>query len=92
MNAKAMVCMAVCFLLTGWRQRPWEEPLWREGETWYPGVKTDIAGDPPVTASMIIIIFREHYGPWIRPLSFIGDTLMLPIDYFHGPWSIHSGK
>jgi uncharacterized protein YceK len=26
------------------------------------------------------------------PLSFIGDTLMLPVDYFHGPWSIHSGK
>lgn len=20
------------------------------------------------------------------PLSFIGDTLMLPVDYFHGPW------
>lgn len=42
MNPKAMGCMAVCFLLTGCGSVMGRTTL-AEGETWYPGVKTDIA-------------------------------------------------
>ena len=84
MNAKAMGCMAVCFLLTGCGSVMGRTSL-AEGETWYPGVKTDIAvirGDSEYDYNYLLD----------TPLSFMGDTLMLPIDYFHGPWSIHSAK
>ncbi|WP_375294104.1 YceK/YidQ family lipoprotein [Klebsiella michiganensis] len=82
--------MAVCFLLAGCGSVMGRTSL-AEGETWYPGVKTDIAvirGDSEYDYNYLQGIL------WTldTPLSFIGDTLMLPIDYFHGPWSIHSAK
>lgn len=90
MNPKVMGCMAVCFLLTGCGSVMGRTSL-AEGETWYPGVKTDIAvirGDSEYDYNYL----QGTLWTLDTPLSFIGDTLMLPIDYFHGPWSIHSGK
>ncbi|MFX5085309.1 YceK/YidQ family lipoprotein, partial [Acinetobacter baumannii] len=60
-------------------------------ETWYPGVKTDIAvirGDSEYDYNYL----QGTLWTLDTPLSFIGDTLMLPVDYFHGPWLIHSAK
>lgn len=56
-----------------------------EGNTYYPGVQTDIEGAQGDS---------EHDYNFIQgtlwvldlPFSAIGDTLMLPMDYFHGPW------
>lgn len=90
MNPKVMGCMAVCFLLTGWGSVMGRTTL-AEGETWYPGVKTDIAvirGDSEYDYNYL----QGTLWTLDTPLSFIGDTLMLPVDYFHGPWLIHSAK
>ena len=90
MNPEAMGCMAVCFLLTGCGSVMGRTTL-AEGETWYPGVKTDIAvirGDSEYDYNYL----QGTLWTLDTPLSFIGDTLMLPVDYFHGPWLIHSKK
>ena len=90
MNAKAMGCIAVCLLLTGCGSVMGRTTL-AEGETWYPGVKTDIAvirGDSEYDYNYL----QGTLWTLDTPLSFIGDTLMLPVDYFHGPWLIHSKK
>lgn len=73
-----------CFLLCGCGSVSGRTTL-AEGDTWYPGVKTDVrvargAGEHDYNYLQGTIWTLD------MPFSLIGDTLMLPIDYFHGPW------
>jgi len=77
-------CLLSCLLLSGCGSVTGRTSL-AQGETWYPGLKTDIA---------VVEGDSEHDYNFVQgtlwtldmPLSLIGDTLMLPVDYFHGPW------
>lgn len=84
MTRKTVCGLLSCLLLTGCGSITGRTSL-AQGETWYPGLKTDIA---------VVRGDSEHDYNFVQgtlwtldmPLSLIGDTLMLPVDYFHGPW------
>lgn len=56
-----------------------------DGNILYPGVKTDITvigGDSESDYNFL----QATLWTLDTPFSFIGDTILIPVDYFHGPW------
>lgn len=84
MNLKTITCTIFCFLLTGCGSVMGRTSL-AEGDNWYPGVQTDITiiqGDSESDYNFM----QGTLWTLDIPFSVIGDTIMLPVDYFHGPW------
>ncbi|MEZ2604646.1 YceK/YidQ family lipoprotein [Kluyvera intermedia] len=84
MKCLILSSLLCCTLLTGCGSVTGRTSL-ADGETYYPGVKTDV---------VVISGDSEHDYNFVQgtlwtldiPLSLIVDTLMLPVDFFHGPW------
>ena len=90
MKQKIACSLLSCLLLSGCGSIMGRTRL-AQGETWYPGLKTDIAvakGDSEHDYNFV----QGALWTLDMPLSLIGDTLMLPVDYFHGPWLLHTSS
>lgn len=86
MRLRTSCSVLFCFFLTGCGSVMGRTSL-ADGEIWYPGVKTDftvIGGDSESDYNFL----QGTIWTLDTPLSFIGDTLLLPVDYFHGPWKL----
>lgn len=84
MKCPVLSSLLCCTLLSGCGSVTGRTSL-ADGETYYSGLKTDVA---------VIQGDSEHDYNFVQgtlwtldiPLSLVGDTLMLPVDFFHGPW------
>ncbi|WP_312670001.1 YceK/YidQ family lipoprotein [Pseudescherichia sp.] len=90
MKRKFVCSFLSCLLLSGCGSVMGRTSL-AQGETWYPGPKTDIdvvKGDSEHDYNFV----QGTLWTLDMPLSLIGDTLMLPVDYFHGPWRLQTSS